>query len=223
MKNQRTILELVQRLKVMTPDSISTQFDFIGKCQLELNQKEALLTKNMSVARRREFIAGRTIVKRMLQDKGINNFPLLMDSYGCPAWPTGTTGSISHKGSICGVLLTDNKCYQSLGFDLEKTESLDQGVWKVFSTSDEINQAISLGLEEGMFANMLFSAKEAIFKCLFPIYTNKTPSILKIEIEVKAHKKNHFTFSFSFSGAIIHGSVATTQDYTISWCSLKYS
>jgi enterobactin synthetase component D len=88
-----------------------------------------------------------------------------------PIWPDGIVGSITHSGGLASVALATVSTCRSIGIDTEI----------VFSTrvSDEIGDQIAapdeLSLLErdaarthALAVTLAFSAKESLFKCLYP-------------------------------------------------------
>ena len=88
-----------------------------------------------------------------------------------PAWPEGFVGSISHSNNWVWSAASKTEHIQSIGIDTEpvasqqtrleiQTEIASQPEW------DLIN---SLELEREVEFTVLFSAKEALYKCLYPV------------------------------------------------------
>lgn len=124
--------------------------------------------------RRREFIAGRwlarTLCDRLRQPipaDGIGRGP-----NGEPVWPSGTHGSITHKdGLIAATATTD---ITAVGLDIERVDRVSEGVARRVSTTNDIalgETLIKQGvLDTPLWNSLLFSSKEAVFKCLFPLH-----------------------------------------------------
>lgn len=124
-----------------------------------------------AVAKRKsEYLAGRYLAKLALADKGINNFKLLSDDNRCPLWPNGITGSISHTQNIAFCVLANNANSKGLGVDVEywikkQSESLIQD--SIIDDSEKhLIENSALPFNQGF--TLVFSAKESLFKALYP-------------------------------------------------------
>ena len=123
--------------------------------------------------RKIDFITGRLCASQalaMLDPR--RKWPIV--SFGTdrlPGWPEGVVGSITHTegfSSACVALSTD---YQSLGIDAEKVMPVEQAE-KIeatisFDQERELTQTKGFELAKGL--SLIFSAKESLFKCLYPL------------------------------------------------------
>ena len=117
--------------------------------------------------RRREFSAGRKLAQDLLSELGAASSPLLPDSDRCPIWPSGFRGSISHCAELCAVVVSADENVRSVGLDVEPATPLDARLVERICRPGEL-----AGLEpdqKGERAKLLFSIKEAVYKCQFPI------------------------------------------------------
>lgn len=124
-----------------------------------------------SVAKRRcEYLAGRILAKGCLQEYGCYSTQVKSDDKRCPIWPPGLVGSISHTGkdAICVVGSKDN--YAGIGVDIELmlTESTILDIKDSISSKPERQLLYQINLNNQKLFSLLFSAKEAIFKALYP-------------------------------------------------------
>ncbi len=103
-----------------------------------------------------------------------------------PCWPADIRGSITHTRQIAAAVVTNDPACYSLGLDIEPLQRLEQGVMKIIADQDELAAACLLleqqlkAADDTVFgqvqampdtaACVVFSAKESIFKCLFPVY-----------------------------------------------------
>ena len=161
----------------LIPKSCHLKTGEVSAYQKELSKEELRNIEKSNKYRIREFKAGRSLAKEAAKNFGVNISSLPTSFYGYPIWPEKIVGSISHKVGFCGVLMASSEVFTSIGFDIELVESLDKAVWKVFSLDEEIEQAKDCNMERSFFANSIFSAKEAYFKCLSPIYLTDTPPL----------------------------------------------
>lgn len=120
--------------------------------------------------RRREYTAGRLCARRALSRLGIERFPLLSGPGRVPLWPPGVTGSLSHCANYCAVAVTRRGAIQSLGFDAESCTGIEPATARRICTPAELSRAASrLSLDEKVVAKVLFSIKESLYKCVFPL------------------------------------------------------
>ena len=110
--------------------------------------------------RRREFIAGRNLARTALTKLGITAGPIPRNQDRTPAWPVGVRGSISHTDKHVAVALTTSSGLLGVGIDIEPAGGVDSELRDII---------VADGKESTMDDTQLFSAKEAIFKALFPI------------------------------------------------------
>lgn len=120
--------------------------------------------------RRREFAAGRACARRLLADLGLPATPLGVDAHRAPRWPEGIVGSISHGARLCVVAVARSGPILGLGVDVESDTPLSEGVRRRVCTPRERGRLEVFGeAESGRRAKLLFSIKEAIYKCVHPL------------------------------------------------------
>ncbi len=125
-----------------------------------------------SVAKRQcEFACGRSVARQILVKFGYSDFPILKDEKGCPIWPDGITGSITHTDTNCLVAIARSHKVRSLGIDLEPVNSVDSSLWPFLFTDKEISHLKKQNDTESRqnLAAVFFVAKEAFYKCNYPI------------------------------------------------------
>ena len=106
--------------------------------------------------RKREYLASRILSERL-----IGGAPR-RDNYGEPLWPATWAGSLSHKAGHVALVLS--RVNPALGVDLERCRIFEYGLQSKIMVDDEM--ALVRQLESG--ASAVFSAKESIYKALFP-------------------------------------------------------
>lgn len=171
----RQLADISQELEKLLPRDVKLCLDFIQNCQGPLHAEELKYVQGCDDARRKEFVAGRNLARLLLSRLKAEDGPLLRKADGSPLWPNGIVGSISHKSAVCGVLATASEEYSSLGLDIEIPEDLEADIWNVFSTPKELEQYQNTNFTQGQFANVLFSAKEAVFKAICQQHTALSP------------------------------------------------
>lgn len=157
-------------------DKIKNAQDIISKLEYE--------TIKMSVKkRRREFVAGRTLTRKALSQFEINNYDLLQGNNREPLWPHNIIGSISHSDTYVSVAVTNNENYRSIGVDLEIIEKIDDSQLNIILTKNEIDYLLHVE-DKDIFHKIIFSAKESIYKCIYPIVKNFI-DFSQVEIKVE--------------------------------------
>lgn len=135
-----------------------------------LPPEEAAQAARFAPARRREFAAGRQCARRLLAELGAGEPLLLVDAHRAPGWPAGVVGSISHGAGLCVVAVARRGAVRGLGVDVESDEPLAPAVRRRVWSEPEARRLAGVGDEEaGRTAKLLFSAKEALFKCVHPL------------------------------------------------------
>ncbi len=123
---------------------------------------------NGRARREREFAAGRRCAARALLDAGAQDLTVGVSPDRSPRWPRGFVGSITHSGSFAWAAVARDTALRSLGIDSEPIfdeaalreaapVALDAGEWRLAGRSDPATHA-----------TLVFSAKEALYKCLNP-------------------------------------------------------
>lgn len=147
--------------------------------ELELEDFAALeltLPKNLEHAvhkRKIEYLLGRLCLKRCFEAFGEVPLMIAMGEDRSPIWPSAWVGSISHsKGKIAAVL-GRRSSYSGLGIDLESLIENPSSALQLQICSDE-NELdelrIGLALSEQEALTLIFSAKESLYKLIFPRY-----------------------------------------------------
>ncbi|HEV8246649.1 MAG TPA: 4'-phosphopantetheinyl transferase superfamily protein [Polyangiaceae bacterium] len=133
---------------------------------------ESELPARFARKRRAEYLAGRCAASRALSELGIGSrVGRAMD--GLPAWPPGVVGSITHGAGVAcaAVALADR--YRALGIDIERVleDAESSELWPSIAHTDELlllKSALPY-TRLGQRLSVLFSAKESLFKALFPL------------------------------------------------------
>ena len=121
--------------------------------------------------RRIQFAAGRHCALAALRALGAQVAGIGRGTDGLPVWPAGFTGSISHCDDLaCAVAVRTTDAWGA-GLDVERVVSRRRAsrVGPLVVDRDELLAARAAGLDEALGVTLLFSAKETLFKCLFPV------------------------------------------------------
>jgi enterobactin synthetase component D / holo-[acyl-carrier protein] synthase len=160
---------LASSLASITPPQTAIFFAKMAPEDHVLYPQESALTLKMSDKRLQDFRSSRYCAKNALKKLKIENFPLLCDDTRAPQWPVCVVGSISHCIGMCIVIAS--KCPQIKGFgvDVELASPLDEDLLKLVCTPEEIS-ALNIMGNPRQLAKLIFSIKESVFKCLFPLF-----------------------------------------------------
>lgn len=120
-----------------------------------------------SATRRLEYLRARYLVREIL---GCSE-PLPPSIQGAPSWPSGWKGSISHKDGHVAVAVSSETQWQGLGIDVESCTKVQTSLESRIIDRDEarILDAYEGVLDRPSLLAMVFSFKESIFKCHFPL------------------------------------------------------
>ncbi len=118
--------------------------------------------------RRAEFISARACAREALAQIGFPGLAVPKGFDGGPIWPGGVVGSVTHCAGLRAVAVVRRGRFAALGIDAEPEAPLPPGVLPAISTRRERAKLRWAGLRIGTVApdRLLFSAKEAAFKCL---------------------------------------------------------
>lgn len=117
-----------------------------------------------------EFAAGRQCARLALHSFGITDFELRVAADRQPVWPAGLVGSISHTTGLCIAVVADQACISAVGVDCEVVGHVNHEIWATICTETETAWLATLAPPQRAPAvALLFSAKEAIYKCQYPL------------------------------------------------------
>lgn len=141
--------------------------------------EEAARMSNAATVRRAEFHAGRECARECLRQLGLPEASIPADEEGLPQWPGGVTGSITHSRGLCLAVMSAGNRYASLGIDLERTGRMSAAAAERILHEKEL----AFAGDDRDRATLLFSLKEAFFKCQFPVFRVR-PGFRDVAFEV---------------------------------------
>lgn len=103
--------------------------------------------------RRREFAFGRACARRAL---GMD-VAILVGQGGAPVWPAGVAGSITHTDDYAAAAVVRTGL---IGIDVESLAHA--------AKVPDLLATVALPSERALPAALVFSAKESVYKCLYP-------------------------------------------------------
>ena len=137
-----------------------------------LPEEQVIAESFGSQKRRAEFMKGRVYAHEALSKFGLESEPILRNPKTRePCWPNSVWGSITHSSGFVAVAVGLKKEINGVGIDLESlSKSLNFEIRRHVCVDSEIKWLESLPPKQANRALcIIFSAKESIFKCLYPI------------------------------------------------------
>jgi enterobactin synthetase component D len=121
--------------------------------------------------RQAQFLAGRYCAREALRalDPQLGGVSLPRTPSGAPLWPCGITGSITHTPGFAWAAVASTRDVAGVGIDAERIVSSAQAasIGPMVAWPVELASGRDAGLDRLQALTLVFSAKEAIFKCLF--------------------------------------------------------
>jgi 4'-phosphopantetheinyl transferase EntD len=145
--------------------------------------------------RRHEFRLGRHCAHAALRELGVPDAdaPIEVGPRRAPVWPAGVVGSITHCDGLCAAVVAFAGDHRGIGIDAEPAEPLPSDVRTAVCTQAEIEWARGAGRFEtegasgphvrGDWERLFFCAKEAVYKCIFPV-TGEELDFQDVEIRI---------------------------------------
>lgn len=125
--------------------------------------------EHMVAKRKCEYLAGR-LCGYFAMEKLDHIWPghIGQNDNGCPVWPSGVIGSISHTNRYAAACVASNQDYRNVGIDIENIMGETQAhnlCTHLFAGPDRRRQN---RMPLNHYATLIFSAKEALFKAIYP-------------------------------------------------------
>ncbi|TQV68003.1 4'-phosphopantetheinyl transferase superfamily protein [Exilibacterium tricleocarpae] len=125
---------------------------------------------NAVAKRKSEFLAGRYCSSRALVNVFGTDSRIDINPDRSPKWPHGVVGSITHSKDRAAAIVASDKEYIGLGIDFEKLMAFPQAQelqHQILADQDlECEELRQCGT--GFFITLAFSAKESLYKALYP-------------------------------------------------------
>ncbi|MEZ9069376.1 4'-phosphopantetheinyl transferase family protein [Vibrio atlanticus] len=150
-------------------------------CQCEFHVMKSGVAEELNIAipesisksvqnRQAEFIAGRYMAKLCLEALSVVDFEIGIGPHREPLWPDKLTGAISHTSNRGIALVAERTSYQFVGIDTEDwldAETVEQ-IWLDIHNEGELTLFREQGVSFDIATSIIFSAKESLFKAVFP-------------------------------------------------------
>ena len=161
-----------------------------------LPEEQAIAESFGSQKRCAEFTMGRIYAHSALSRFGLESEPILRNPETRePRWPESVWGSITHSAGFAAVAVGLKKEIKGVGIDLESfSRSVDFKIRRHVCVDSELEWLESLPTKEAERSlRIIFSAKESIFKCLYP--GTKTYLTFKDAAITINENANNFSFT----------------------------
>ncbi|MGY3453343.1 4'-phosphopantetheinyl transferase family protein [Bradyrhizobium sp. USDA 4353] len=149
---------------------VAVEASALSPAEIGLFPEERAFIQAAVPKRRAEFATARILARRALGALGAAPIPLVPGPDRAPTWPPGYTGSISHCDNYCAVVVARSRDVVSLGLDVENRRELDRAMQDLVLTPTERKWAAAQPeAHRPMLPILIFSAKEAYYKCQYPV------------------------------------------------------
>lgn len=157
--------------RALLPRPVVVRGGPIDDLQAPLPDEEARCVRDAVDKRVREFTAGRHCAREALRQLGFEVDAIPMGRRREPLWPRGVVGSISHGAGYCIAAVCERSRLASLGVDIESPSALPHSLIDLVCDGRERAWCERNAPElVPLLAKFMFSAKESVFKCLYPVY-----------------------------------------------------
>lgn len=151
----------------------NSSFIILKKEEYELTENQNILSKlkfkndiqKFHIDRRKEYELVRIAIHKILKEEfqfELTEFESTDDR--APVWPSSFSGSITHSKDLVMVAISKN--VNGIGIDLENLGRMKKEIGRHILHEKDILQVD--GLTEEQVLTIIFSAKEALYKALYP-------------------------------------------------------
>ncbi len=156
-------MDLQTDISALFPSGVAVCYSACCPPEAELLPAELAHTRSMVSSRLLEFRHGRWCARQAMQTLGLPSSPVGKRPDRSPEWPAGITGTIAHTGALAAAAVARAEEFVALGLDIEQAGPLEPETARLIVRPDEE------GGVHGNRAKVLFSIKEAIYKCIHPV------------------------------------------------------
>jgi len=190
------------------PADFALEFGDPTEPSLPLFPEELPLVASAIETRRLEFSRGRQCARAALRRLGVPDAPLLSGSQREPLWPAVAIGSITHTQGLCLAAVAFRRSYAGIGIDVEPNLPLRAALAQRIATQAELG---ALGnMPKLLAARLIFSAKEAFYKCQFCI---SREFLGFFDVSIELHPEGEFSVELLTDA----GPLARGQRFRGSW------
>jgi 4'-phosphopantetheinyl transferase EntD len=155
-------------LEGLLPSDVRARFGDPRAEMARLLPDEERLVASAVAKRRHEFSHGRALARALLAEFGVPEAPLLSGPQREPLWPSGLVGSVTHTDGLCVVAVAESERYAGIGVDVEPDAPLEDALAaRICLPEERVRLAAQDFCEPAVATRLVFSAKEAVYKCQF--------------------------------------------------------
>lgn len=114
-----------------------------------------------------DFVLGRYCAVQALRGIGLGRHAIPPGEGRAPAWPPSIVGAISHTEGVAGAIVARRDAYLGIGLDLERLQPLGHLAEHICTAQERAAAEARHASPEHL--NVLFGAKEALYKCIWPL------------------------------------------------------
>ncbi|OIQ33411.1 MAG: phosphopantetheinyl transferase [Roseobacter sp. MedPE-SWchi] len=162
-------LERLALVRPLLADDIALAVENpLGQLPQPFAEESACLSPNAVEKRQREFAAGRAAAHQAMQMLGQQPRAIVVAENRAPVWPDHLVGSITHTRSCAMAVVAPKREVLGLGIDVEEDKPLADDLWPAICSAQE-QDWLRQQDNPGQLAKLMFSAKEAAYKCQFTL------------------------------------------------------
>lgn len=164
--------------------------------------------------RRREFLSGRACAHAALAALGRDEGAVGIGPDRQPQWPAGVVGSISHAGDRAGAVVAPADAVWAVGFDLEPLDP---------PLTPEVERLVAVAPDpaDAYRSKVAFSAKECVYKCLFPVTGWRLDfGDVTVDLDLGAGRF-HARLTAQFPHPPLHGRVVVEDGYVFTGLTVR--
>ena len=174
-----------------------------------LTPSERRIAQRFGPLRLATFAAGRRAARKALRQPGTT---IERGEHGQPIWPAGAAGSITHTNEIalavCWPSGSTSHSARSVGVDLENIAAVSPESRQQICSQTELSAVASdLKLDTVVALALIFSAKEAAYKAVFPLF-EEFVGYRQARIKVKEAERFEIRFDRSLRTAAANPQLA---------------
>jgi 4'-phosphopantetheinyl transferase EntD len=162
--NSNNIPDMDIPLLSLFPSGVMAHYSGTLPADARLLPAEADSTHNMIEKRQLEFTHGRYCARQAMQKLELPATAIPKGADRAPVWPDNICGSISHSGDKAAAVIAWRSELAGIGLDIESAEPLTPEIAEMVCRPEE--QVTDMN---GEHAKLLFSIKEAVYKCIYPL------------------------------------------------------
>ena len=131
--------------------------------------EEEAFVKKACKKRVDDFATGRFCARQALAELGIPGCAIPISPNRAPTWPSGVVGSITHTEGFVAAVVGKESDYKAVGLDSQRIKAgrITPGMARLILLPSEF--ALLEKGDKDQILNLVFCAKESLYKCLNPI------------------------------------------------------